>query len=290
MSESAVKISVLTPSYNYREFLHDTIESVARQDGAVEHVIMDGQSTDGTPDLLAGYGGSFVWRSEPDSGQSDAMNKAFALATGDIIGWLNADEFYLPDTLSRVHKAFEEQPDVDVFFGDFIEIGGDGEFQRLLPEHRFSRTVLEGRCFIPSCTFFARRSSFPARLLDDECRSMMDWDLFLEMCRSGARFGYIPYPLAAFRIHAGQVTAAADAQSPEEFAILRGRHQLATSELGWRVQRLRATAIHAYLKARAGGYRKQRVAGKRLAGRSLRWFDSSNEAAAVTELLDSVYR
>src|SRR5919106_662562 len=93
-------ISVLTPSRGYGRFIADAIESAKQQVGVtVQHVVQDAGSDDGTLDILWSYGDAVDWTSEPDSGQSDALNRALGRATGDWIAWLNADEFYLPDGL-----------------------------------------------------------------------------------------------------------------------------------------------------------------------------------------------
>jgi glycosyltransferase involved in cell wall biosynthesis len=96
-------VSVLTPSYGYGRFIGDALESVKRQDGvSVEHIVQDAGSEDETIDILRGYGERLRWRSEPDRGQSDALNKALQLARGRWVAWLNADEFYFPGALQAL--------------------------------------------------------------------------------------------------------------------------------------------------------------------------------------------
>ena len=88
-------VSILTPSFNQAAWLGDNLRSVACQTYPdIEHVVMDGGSTDGSVDILRAAGDSIVWRSEPDRGQSDAINKAFSLSHGEIIGWINSDDAY----------------------------------------------------------------------------------------------------------------------------------------------------------------------------------------------------
>src|SRR5579862_2261918 len=101
-------LSIVTPSYNSAEFLEDALRSVARQQGiAAEHIVIDGASTDDTVAILQRHP-SVQWLSERDRGQSDAINKGFLRATGDLVGWLNADDYYLPGGLEAIARAAHE--------------------------------------------------------------------------------------------------------------------------------------------------------------------------------------
>src|SRR4249919_3843647 len=103
-----IDVSVLTPSYGYGRFIADSIESVIRQDGMrIEHIVQDGGSEDETLNVLRSYGDHVTWTSEPDKGQSDALNKALAMATGRWVAWLNADEYYLPGGLASLIQEGE---------------------------------------------------------------------------------------------------------------------------------------------------------------------------------------
>ena len=105
-------VSVVTPSYNQGRWLADNLRSVAMQSySAIEHVVMDGGSTDGSRDILASASPAVVWDSGPDGGQSDAINKAFSRSTGEIIGWLNSDDAYFSgDVVARAVEVFENIP------------------------------------------------------------------------------------------------------------------------------------------------------------------------------------
>jgi glycosyltransferase involved in cell wall biosynthesis len=255
------------------------------QDGVeIEHIVMDGGSNDETVEVLESLSADsrLRWVSEPDEGQSDALNKAFLLSTGDWIGWLNADEFYLPDTLARVVECIGENPDTDLIYGDFIEVDADGRLQRLVAEHDFSEKALQSLCYIASCTTFIRRSAIPARLWDTSCRSMMDWDLFLELYRAGRKFKHVRQPLAGFRVHADQVTSSSLAQSPEEFSLIRDRHGIPMRTSALRTVKVVGRATHIARKVAEGGYIREAKAS-RLKGRSLRWFDEV-EAEALRAL------
>ncbi len=152
-------LSVVTPSYNAAEFIEDAILSVARQQGiAAEHIVVDGASTDSTLEILQRYPG-LQWISERDHGQSDAINKGFLRATGDLVGWLNADDYYLPGGLEAIARAAREHPEADVIYGDCVFVDREGRVLRSKVEHEFDSGILmHFGCYIPSTsTFFRRR-------------------------------------------------------------------------------------------------------------------------------------
>src|SRR5208337_1473500 len=109
-------LSVITPCYNAAGFIEDALLSVHRQaEVAVEHIVTDGASTDGTVEVLKRHPG-VRWISERDSGQSDAINKGFLLAAGELVGWLNADDYYLPGGLQAIARAAQEHPEADIIY------------------------------------------------------------------------------------------------------------------------------------------------------------------------------
>jgi glycosyltransferase involved in cell wall biosynthesis len=271
--ENVVSFSILTPSYGYAEFIGDAIESVRHQDaaGSVEHIIIDGGSTDGTVDILRSYP-DVIWNSEPDDGQSDALNKGFARSAGEIVGWLNADEFYLQGVLSRVQRVFERD-DVDVVYGDSMFVDRAGKFLRLVPQHRFNERVLRHYgCFIPSCAVFFRQSVLPDVPWNRQLATIMDWDLYLDLARQQARFGYLPEALGAFRVHAAQVTAEPLAKTAPERLQVRRTHGM-TNRLGPREAAAMAARFqHRTLKLFGGAYGRQ-IRARSFAGEDLRWWD-----------------
>lgn len=120
-----MKISVLTPSYNSGTYLEKSINSVLSQSYTNwEHIIVDGLSTDNTKDILDKYT-HLKWVSEPDQGQSDAMNKAFGLSTGDVIVYLNADDYFYPDAFEIFISNFQKHPDVDMVVGN-LDVDREG--------------------------------------------------------------------------------------------------------------------------------------------------------------------
>lgn len=141
-----MKISVLTPSFNSGAYLTKSIQSVLNQSYKDwEHIVVDGGSTDNTVEILKSFE-HLKWVSEPDKGQSDAMNKAFKMSTGDIIIYLNADDYFYSDAFSIIIKKFEAQQDVDMFVGNLhIEKSGKLEPRTNATISWKDLSVLKGR-------------------------------------------------------------------------------------------------------------------------------------------------
>jgi glycosyltransferase involved in cell wall biosynthesis len=201
-------ISVVTPSLNSGEFIEDAILSVAQQQGVrVEHIVQDSLSKDNTRNILRRYA-DLRWQWESDSGQSDAINRGFLRATGDLVGWLNADDYYLPGGLHAIAQAAAEHPEADVFHGDCVFVDGEGNITRSKVEHEFDRDILfYFGCYIPStATFFRRRLIERGYLLDCDFRVCMDFEYFVRLATAGFRFHYVPQFIAAFRWHESNVS------------------------------------------------------------------------------------
>lgn len=132
-SESQPLVSIVIPCLNRAHYLVPTIESVLWQDYAnIECIVVDGGSTDGTLEILQGYGDRVRWVSEPDEGHADAINKGWAMSRGEILAWLNADDTYaVPHAIGTAVEHFLKSPGVDVLYGDLGSIGPAG---KMLPE------------------------------------------------------------------------------------------------------------------------------------------------------------
>lgn len=276
---------MLSPSLNYGRFLGDALQSVALQHGTeAEHVIADGGSTDETLDVLRRTPASVSWRSEPDRGQSDALNKALSMASGDWVGWLNVDEFYLPWAFDALSECLTRHPDADLVHGDAVFVDVDGNVLRLVAQHSLSPRVLRWeRCNISSCAMFVRRDAIPDRPWDPELRVAMDWDFYLGLLARERKFVYIPSPLAAFRVHLGQVSAAPLSYDGTERRLLRERYSLPDGALGRLA--LRAGRLeHRLLKVVSGGWRRERRTSA-LAGADIRWFASDRAFANAVSVL-----
>jgi glycosyltransferase involved in cell wall biosynthesis len=180
-------VSIITPSLNQGRFIRDTIESVLSQEyPRLEYIIMDGGSTDDTLDILRSYGGRLIWRSAPDSGQAEAVNRGFRLAKGDILGWLNSDDTYLPGTVKAAVGHLAANTETAVVYGDAYYIDEKNAITGIYPTEDFSLSRLAGACIICQPAAFIRRAALDTvGMLDPGLRYCMDYDLWI---RLGRRF------------------------------------------------------------------------------------------------------
>ncbi len=198
----SVKISIVTPSFNQGKYIEDAIRSVKEQGYEnFEHIIMDNCSTDNTLEVLRKYP-HVKYVSEPDEGQSDALNKGFQRATGDIIGWLNADDYYLPGTFQKVNEIFSKAPDTDAIYSNVRFINGAGEHLHNLTSHRPLKWLSLFYTFIQSTTLFFRREIVDSGiLLDKDLNLLMDRDFYVRLLYGGYKLKYVDAYFAAFRWH-----------------------------------------------------------------------------------------
>ena len=294
-----MRISIITPNYNYGRFLQKAIDAVFQQNHSppvegrlphlhsppaegclphlnsppaegwrdsagvvplsIEHIVIDGGSTDASVDILKAHcahlrerfpsairdvppmevdmewkpdaprasggieitgdvGYRFRWISEPDRGQTHAINKGFRQATGDILCWLNADEIYRDGALQKVAQAFEAHPRWDVLYGEIDFLRDDGSILRHKFDHPFVYLVLLWYgCYITSAATFWRRSVYGrVGALDERYRVTMDYDYWMRMAKHRCRFGFLPETLAGFMYHDGNVSVQFDALRRQE--------------------------------------------------------------------------
>lgn len=218
-------ITVITPSFNARETIERTLESVAEQRYPnVEHVIVDGGSTDGTVEILAAAEG-IRYVSEPDRGLSDAVNKGLAMATGEIVGWLNADDFYLPGALHKVAAAWQERPEAEWVTGICTIVDADDQeirkgvtaYKRALL-NRYSRRSLIVQNFIACpATFIRTQALRDVGGIDERFKYSMDYDVWLKLAKRGDPI-VVDEPLTAFRMAEGSLSMSGFEQQFAEHA------------------------------------------------------------------------
>ncbi len=221
-------ISVVTPSYNQGDFIEETILSVLTQDYAKrEYLILDGGSTDESVDIIRRYADQLdYWVSEPDRGQSHAINKGFGMTRGDVLTWINSDDVYLPGALSAVAECFSTHPEVDLVYGDFVYTDLQGKVLRR--RKVFSKISYDHMVFhdyLGQPAVFFRRSLFEqVGLVDESLYYSMDWDLFIRMWKV-ARPMHLPRVLATFRLnHAAKTNAEDDVKWQRERRIIEQRY------------------------------------------------------------------
>lgn len=208
----ALKFSVVTPSLNHKAFLEQNIRSVLDQKSPnLEHIIVDGGSTDGTLDLLKSFP-HLRWTSEPDRGQAHALNKGFRKATGDIVGWLNSDDSYAPGAFAAVSPFFED-PAVMVVYGDACETDVEGRVLRTRTSKGISeRSFVEywwWRYEYTQPSIFVRKQVFDeVGFLDEHLYYVMDHEWLIRLIRR-YRFTYVPAVLSNYRLHAESKTGRA---------------------------------------------------------------------------------
>jgi hypothetical protein len=223
------------------------LDSVARQSyRAIEHVVIDGGSTDGTLELLRDAGVRFV--SEADGGQTEALNKGFRLAAGSIVTWLNADDALLPDAVARAIAVFEAEPDVGWVYGD-CELEEGGHRGKRVPEPTLSiASFTHGSPVAQPGTFMRASSLEGVGYLDESFQLAMDFDLWLRLVAAGVPCRYVPETLAVFTIHPLSKTGSigvAEFQREEAAALAKaGLSALGAATLG------RASAAAAFSAGR----------------------------------------
>jgi glycosyltransferase involved in cell wall biosynthesis len=213
-----MRLSVVTPSYGSADFIGETLDSVAALRTPHEHLVMDGGSTDGTVELLRAREG-VTWVSEPDRGQTHAVNKGLERATGDLCAWLNADDAYNPEAVDRAVALLAERPDIDLLYGGIQFTDEHFTVRRtyIPAAPSFRRYLLLGD-YIPTPTFVFRRSLLgDSGMLDERWVDAADYDFYLRLMH-GRRVHRFPEPLVRFRFHPGSKTAR-DAMKAQDEAM-----------------------------------------------------------------------
>ena len=203
MSEP-VKTSIVTPSFNSIHTIRATLDSVATQSYPhVEHIVVDGGSTDGTLDVLKDYP-RLIWVSEKDEGHYHAMDKGTRMASGRVVAILNADDCYRPGVLAQVAAAFEKRPDWDALFGDIVYVDGEGREIFRRQEAMFDRQIIRyGHNVVNHQTLFLKKSIY-LRLGGyryKEFKNCCDYEYVMRLIKANCRVGHIPVLIVNYRYH-----------------------------------------------------------------------------------------
>ncbi len=197
-------VSIVTPSFNQAAFLEETICSVLDQDYEhLEYIIVDGGSTDGSLDIIQKYADRLAWWvSEPDKGQTDAINKGFAKSRGDILAWLNSDDTYREGAISEAAAYLEAHPEVGAVYGDSNLINEQGAVIGKFPARQTDyQRLMRGYVHIPQqATFFRGDLWRKVGPLDPSFFFAMDYDLWVRLAKE-SQLKYHPRLWANFRLH-----------------------------------------------------------------------------------------
>jgi glycosyltransferase involved in cell wall biosynthesis len=266
-----MKISIITPSFNQGRFIGRTLQSVATQAGAaIEHMVIDGASTDNTVGVLEGFNPAVRWISEGDKGQAHAVNKGIRATDGDIIGWLNSDDIYYAGAIERVAGFFEANPAVDVVYGMADHIDVTDRPIESYPTEPWDFERLKERCFIcQPALFFRRRLLEQHGMLDETLNYCMDYEYWLRLGKAGVRFAYLEERLAGSRMYAENKTLSAGVKVRGEI------NDMLKKTLGRVPDRWLFNYAHIVVESRLGKHGGSRRVAIEIAARSiaaaLRW-------------------
>jgi glycosyltransferase involved in cell wall biosynthesis len=209
MGASYPRVSIVTPSLNAAPFIERTLASVRNQIyQCLEHIVVDHYSTDGTLDILQRAAPPVRLVMDRGRGIARALNVAFGLVEGDVVGWLNADDLYLPRTLERIAAVFAGDPTIAVVYGDclFVDLDDHIRWTQRTGDLSHERLLRQGNV-VPQPAVFVRRDALRrAGPMDESLRFALDFDLWLRLIREH-HFHYVPEPLACFRWHRTSLTA-----------------------------------------------------------------------------------
>jgi glycosyl transferase family 2 len=221
-------VSVVTPTLNQARYLERTLASVRGQTyPRIEHIVIDGGSTDGTLDILRreGEARSLRFTTGPDAGMYDAINKGIAMAGGEVLAYLNSDDAWFPWAVERVMEVFGSKPKVDLVFGDGVKVDEESGKQRLRLFPPFDRISLANYESLMQPAVFWRRS-LTDRIggFDPGMHYVADLDYWLRAAEAGARIAHVREVLAIERIHAARLSSAQREAMAAEDAAMRAKH------------------------------------------------------------------
>jgi glycosyltransferase involved in cell wall biosynthesis len=244
-------VSIVTPSFNQASYLRAAMQSVLDQDYPnIEYLVIDGSSTDSSVDLIKKYSAKLAfWVSEPDRGQTDAINKGFARVTGKYLAWLNADDRLNHYAVAESVDFMESHPDVGLVYGDADYIDSRGRVIGRFPAAQTNYAALRrGYVHIPQQAAFWRRDLWlQVGPLDPTFTFAMDYDLWVRLAKL-SKLQYLPRPWAQFRLHEDSKTLQNDQRAWDEMLKVHyreGGHFFSIIVAKYWLRRVLAPLIHA---------------------------------------------
>lgn len=236
-----MKFTIVTPSYNQGQFIEQTIKSVLSQKGDffIDYIIADGGSTDKSVEIIKKYdnllknglypvkckGIEFRWWSKKDKGQSDAINQGFKIAKGEILAWINSDDYYLQGTFQAVTLKYKEEP-FDFLYGDCLKLySPNNKLIERKPDSNETYKSLLARAgtFEQQATFFTKKITEQVGYLDETLHYCMDYDFWCKIFKIG-NIKYLPGALAVFRIWENSKTATSQKKFNNERRLIAKRY------------------------------------------------------------------
>jgi glycosyltransferase involved in cell wall biosynthesis len=206
------KVSIVTPSYNQADFIEETIRSMLLQGYPnLEYIIIDGDSTDKSVEIIQKYEPWLsYWVSEPDRGQTHAVNKGFALCNGEILAWLNSDDTYEPGAITTVVQRMASDPSIDVIYGNVKITDEKGDLLaevRSVPFNSQAFLYETVHIIAQSAVFWRRQLQIKVGDVNEDLHYAMDRELLIRFMEDGAKFTFLRQVLGTYRCHSGAKTS-----------------------------------------------------------------------------------
>lgn len=231
-----MKITVITPTWNQAEFIEETIKSVVGQTWKdIEYIIIDNCSDDGTDKIVEKYMKEYpciTYIREPDYGQAEAINKGFERATGDIICWINSDDFYYSDTVfEKVCNVFETKKDCHILVGDGIYCDREGRLTEPIPCGRGVKPWVLSRWYyiLQPAVFWRREKEI---FLDVKYKYVFDWKFFIEL-QQRHPFTFLPECLSVYRMYEDNKTGLDNAARKKEVYLMQKELDISRVNTEW---------------------------------------------------------
>jgi glycosyltransferase involved in cell wall biosynthesis len=260
-SKRSMTVSFVIPTRNQAAFIRRCLDSCLAQRVDGEICVRDGLSTDRTREILAEYGDQIRWVSEKDDGQSDAVNRGVQAATGELIAWINSDDYYTgPDVLARVLGHFAADPELDIVYGDGMMVDGNGHPIRRYPSRPLpsaaSIVIHPSSPLLQPATFFRRSLFVDVGGLDQSLHFTMDYDLWIRMWSRARRTRHVPELWANATYHDDAKSVRNMNLQIRETITVKRRYapKLRLGLGGWWRLSVGVASLYAYLAATRSGF------------------------------------